>query len=178
MELKRLEEGTSAEMTIVGSTFTVRAPYLEGDVLTAAEASTLNQTWRENIRNNKADAVSKMKADGVEFGNIQQMITDYEVDYEFGVRGGGGPRSSDPIQTEANRIARNLLKAAISQNPDLKMTDYTTEQTRGLVKQILGENPAIMDQAKANVEATNAATAGVLSGLSIPAGEAKKDEAA
>ena len=41
-------------ITIAGKPFTVEPKFEAGHVLTANEASTLNQTWFENLRNNFA----------------------------------------------------------------------------------------------------------------------------
>ena len=49
-----------AQMTIEGQTFEVIEPYKEGDVLSANEASQLNQVFRENVGNNIRKQIKDM----------------------------------------------------------------------------------------------------------------------
>jgi hypothetical protein len=99
---------------IAGDNFTVPQPFAAGHVLNANEASSLNQTYAENVRNNMAGKAKAQKEAGSYAQDVfQGQVDDYTNDYEFGQRVGGG-RSGDPIRTEAMAITRDLIRQAIS----------------------------------------------------------------
>ena len=167
MDVARLEEGETTIMTISKLKFNVRAPYREADVLNGNDAGQLNQTFREGIRNNKASQVLKMIAEGRSHKDIQQMITDYEVDYVFGTRGAGGVRSSDPVETEARRLARGMVKQAI-QKAGKVFSNYGGDQINTMITLAIENHPSITEQAEINVEAQRVATEDVLASLEVP----------
>jgi hypothetical protein len=86
------------EITIAGAVFQVPIKYREGHVLTAGEASALNQTFRENVRNNLASKE----------GLTQEQVNEYAAKYEFGERQAA---VRDPIEAMALTIARRKVKA-------------------------------------------------------------------
>lgn len=88
------------ELSIAGSAFTVMERYEEGHELTAGEASALNQTLRENVRNNLA------KKEGL----TQEQVDAYATEYQFGVRTTGAGRTSDPVMAEYMRLAKDKIK--------------------------------------------------------------------
>lgn len=88
------------ELTINGQTFTVMERYEEGHEITAGEASALNQTLRENVRNN----LSKKE------GLTQEQVDAYASEYAFGVRTAGVGRTSDPVMSEYMRLAKAKIK--------------------------------------------------------------------
>src|SRR5258705_1665321 len=96
------------QITIAGSSFAVPVRHQEGHELTAGEASALNQTFHENIRNNLA----KKAKEGV---LTQDEVDTYANGYAFGVRTGGGGAPRDPVMSEALRIAKDQVKAARKQ---------------------------------------------------------------
>lgn len=99
---------------IAGDNFTVPQPFAAGHVLNANEASSLNQTYAENVRNNMAGKAKAQKEAGNYAQDVfQGQVDDYTNDYEFGQRVGGG-RSGDPVRTEAMAITRDLIRQAIS----------------------------------------------------------------
>jgi hypothetical protein len=116
-------------ITIAGKSFVVSSPYVEGDLgrpLTAGEAHTLNQTRHENIRNNFAKKVKEAK----EGEDLQSLISKYDEDYEFGVRGEGGGVSRDPVEVEARGLARAAIKAKLAekkQSADAKQINAAVE---------------------------------------------------
>lgn len=96
-------------ITIAGHEFTVPLRYQEMHELTAGEASALNQTYHENIRNNLAGKIKKGEA-------VDQAAVDaYAESYQFGVRAVGSGPVRDPVKAEAIRLAtsqiRELLKS-------------------------------------------------------------------
>jgi hypothetical protein len=89
------------ELTINGHTYTVMERYEEGHEITAGEASALNQTLRENVRNN----LSKKE------GLTQEAVDSYASEYQFGIRTAGtGGRTADPVMAEYMRLAKAKIK--------------------------------------------------------------------
>lgn len=123
-------------LTIQGIDFTIRAPYAEGHTLNANEASTLNQTFAENIRNNAAARIKKAKeaaekagtpfdinADrGEGQGSLRAEIEAYAEAYEFGSRVARTSEPVDPVEREAYRIATELLNGQLK-NKGIKKKD-------------------------------------------------------
>lgn len=100
-------------ITIAGKSFDVEPRYAEGHVLTANEASALNQTYFENLRNNFAGKAKE--------GADQSAFDEYVSSYQFGVRSAGGSR--DPIESEAMELARESVRDAIKR-VGKKISDY------------------------------------------------------
>lgn len=141
------------EATIAGETFQVATPFKAGDVLQANEASALNQTFVENIRNNMAKQVKDAKEAGTFDSTAMQTVIDQYVDgYEFGVRTGGGGRTSDPVMAEAMDIARGKVREAL-QKAGHKLADVPASRISELAKEAVDKNPKIMDLARSRVEA-------------------------
>lgn len=143
------------DYTIAGHTFSILQPYTEGHVLTTGEASAMNQVFAENIRNNFAAKVKEAEAAGsFESDVFQGQLDDYMIDYEFGVRRGGGGRTGDPIQSEALIIAKDKVRKALVKRGHALKEVPASEITR-LAKDILGSGkyPEILDAAKARVAA-------------------------
>lgn len=143
------------EYTIAGKTFSILQPYEAEHVLTAGEASALNQVFAENIRNNFAAKVKEATEAGTFDQEVfQGQLDDYMDEYEFGVRRGGGGRTTDPVQAEAMIIARDKVrKALVKRGHALK--DVPASEITRLAKDILasGKYPEITDAARARVAA-------------------------
>lgn len=88
------------ELSIAGNAFTVMERYEEGHELTAGEASALNQTLRENVRNNLSKKTPLTQDD----------VDKYATEYNFGVRTPGAGRTSDPVMAEYMRLAKDKIK--------------------------------------------------------------------
>lgn len=101
------------EITIAGEVFKVAPRYTEGHVLSDNEASALNQTFFENIRNNMASKVKDTKEKGdFDIDVMQDEITKYSEEYEFGARRGpAAPR--DPVRNLALRFATTAVGKSI-----------------------------------------------------------------
>lgn len=142
-------------ITIEGISFTAPAPYEEGHVLKPNEASALNQTFSENLRNNFAKRVKLAKADGasqeVLDAATQTAFDAYAATYEFGVRKASGDPSlpKDPVLRVAHSIARDKIRALAKQ----KGHKLSPEQIAKLIPQLMDRNPAIMEEARRQVEA-------------------------
>lgn len=102
--------------TINGMAFELSTPYAEGHTVSAIEARVLNQTRAENIGNNVRAKIKEMQ----EAGNTEQEIIDYVtgVDgaYTFTAAGVSASRRLDPVEREATKLARELLKQHLAQS--------------------------------------------------------------
>lgn len=108
-------------ISISGETFEVSAPYAAGHVLNEAEAKVLNQTRAENIGNNFRAAVKK----ALEAGNlaeVKQQIAEYDNAYQFSMSVSRQP--IDPIESEAFKIAKEVVKARIAEKTGLTVKKY------------------------------------------------------
>lgn len=166
------DETPVTSITIAGQVFEVPQPYKAGDVLNANEASALNQTYAENVRNNFASKVkeaaeaAEKEGEELNLDLLQGKLDDYVVDYEFGVRTGGG-RTSDPVMAEALGITRDLVRQALSK-AGKKLADYTAAQITEMAKNQLSntDDPntvKIMATARARVEASKELTLNIQS---------------
>ncbi len=133
-------------ITIAGKPFSVEPRYSEGHVLSANEASALNQTFFENLRNNFA---TKAKD-----GGTQEDFTAYASSYQFGVRTGGGA-SRDPVQTEAMNMARSAIKDTIKAK-GLNISDYSAASITAAAEKLLAKDPSYLELAKKRVEEAQA----------------------
>ena len=148
------------EIQIQGENFRVPMRYAAGHQLTEGEASALNQTLHENLRNNFAKRVVEGKEAGVPLETLQQQLDDYANDYKFGVRTGGGFRG-DPVMTLAMNVARELVRQAIKAK-GLNQDDWPASKISTAAKALLdsqGENGKILQTARAQVEAEKQAAA-------------------
>lgn len=148
------ESTMSEQITIQGFEFDVPSPFAEGHVLTAGQASALNQVFHENIRNNFAGKIKKKKEanETLDAAVLQTEVTAYAESYEFGVRTSGGTRAvADPVKREALNLAKETLKAALrSKGKSLKEVggvEWLNEKAEELVK----TRPVFMEQAKERV---------------------------
>lgn len=156
------------QITIAGSTFNVPVRYEEGHELTAGEASALNQTYHENIRNNLAKKAKE--------GTLtQEEVDSYAEGYQFGVRAAGAGVSRDPVMSEAMRIAKKQI-AELLKKSGKKVGDYTVETINGAAKALLAKDPAIMDLARQRVQEQQSLASADLG--DILSGLAAKPEAA
>jgi hypothetical protein len=104
-------DSSSREITVQGQELTIEVPYEEGHVLSAAEASQLNQVYAENIGNNFRAKVKEMLEAGSNLDEIQTALDAYAEVYEFGTRQRTGTtkRSVDPVQKEMRALAKKAL---------------------------------------------------------------------
>lgn len=102
---------------INGLSFEISQPYAEGHVLTALEARVLNQTRAENVGNNVRQRIKDMLEGGTDAypqpvgeDEVRAYVSQFDQDYVFKTASEGGRTSRDPYETEARKIARELLK--------------------------------------------------------------------
>jgi hypothetical protein len=102
---------------------------IPGAVLTEGMVATLQQTRRENLRNNFAKKVKEAKANGGVTPEVHQAFADYAAKYEFGVRQPGAPRVvRDPVEREAMKLIRSAITAA-----------YRAKYSQTIAKEVLDE---------------------------------------
>jgi hypothetical protein len=105
---------------IAGESFLISQPYLEGHVLTAAEAKTLNQVRSENIGNNMRTQVKEALeardgGDSSKYDALAAAVAKYDAEYTFAMGGSGvSTRRLDPIEREARAIATDLIRADLA----------------------------------------------------------------
>ena len=85
---------TARTITIAGEQFAIPSPYVAGHVCTEGEAHALNQTLRENARNNLSGKAKE--------GKLTQADVDaYISSYQFGANGGGF--TANPVEFDGSR---------------------------------------------------------------------------
>lgn len=107
--------------TINGLQFELSAPYAEGHTINAIEARVLNQTRAENIGNNTRARIKEMQEANASEQEISDYVSEVDTNYVFTAAGVSSSRKLDPIEREAVKIARDLLKAHLA-NDGRKLT--------------------------------------------------------
>lgn len=124
------ETPNKKSFTVQGVEVDVRIPYVAGQVINEAEASTLNQTFVENIRNNTSTRVKRAQkawleaelAEGEEphteanFVPSEELLKEiqaYADSYAFGVKRISNLEPADPVEKEARKIARQQINEAL-----------------------------------------------------------------
>jgi hypothetical protein len=148
------------EISCQGASISVIEPYVEGHQLNANEASVLNQTFAENIRNNCAPLVKKLLSEGADPATIQPKIDEYLATYEFGVRKGGGIRTGDPVRRQAIAIAKGKVKEALAKK-GIKIRDIPAAELTKLADQAVEKHPQLLELARKQVEAQQQAAASI-----------------
>jgi hypothetical protein len=161
-------------ITIQGLEFSVDYPYSSGSIdLTPGEASALNQTRAENLRNNFATQIKGMieeyreanklpedqeiASSVLDKDTLDKEFADYAAKYEFGVRqlGGGGRIPMDPVEREAWKIAETKVKEALKAS-NVKLTSVSKEKMSELIEAVIAKYGDITEEAKRRVAASQA----------------------
>lgn len=146
------------DVTIAGQTFSLSNPYEEGHVVSAGEASQLNQVRHENIRNNFAAKVKKAVEDGtLNVEGLQAELDSYDSTYQMGVRtrSGGTGRVADPVQREARSIAKEVLTLALK-GQGKKISDVEAATLKTTIDTLLVKHPEWVEKARERVESRRA----------------------
>lgn len=108
------------EFTIQGNKYVVPSRFDEGHVLTAGEASALNQLYVENVRNNMGSKIKAASEAGeFDLADFRDKVFEYASTYNFGVRAIAQPK--DPVMTRARKLVIDALKTKMkAQGYDLK----------------------------------------------------------
>ncbi len=114
----------SKTISISGVAFDVTAPYAPGHQLNEAEAKVLNQTRAENIGNNfRADVKKALEAGTPEaLEAVKTALAEYDAKYQFSMTQARTP--IDPIEAEAIRIAKEIVKAKIAEKYSVSLKKY------------------------------------------------------
>lgn len=116
-------------ISIAGVPVEVSTPYAEGQTITAAEAKALNQTRAENIGNNFRVAVkdAMAKTEGAErdqaLAAVLAQLSTYDAAYVFSMAG-NARTPIDPIEAEAIRIAKDVVKGKITEKYGVSLKVY------------------------------------------------------
>ena len=151
------ENAERVELTVAGRTVQVASPYSSGHVLSEEEANVLNQTYRENIRNNCAKEVKALKSDE----EAQAAVDAYVESYEFGARRGGPTGPRDPVTSAAMDIARNAILRALKKN-GVKRSEVSASDITERAKKLVEEDPRIRQLAEEKVAKEKALEASIL----------------
>lgn len=111
-------------ISISGEAFEVSAPYAAGHTLNEAEAKVLNQTRAENIGNNfRADVKKALESgDPAAIATVRSALAEYDSAYQFSMTQARTP--IDPIEAEAFKIAKEVVKARIAEKFGLTLKKY------------------------------------------------------
>lgn len=141
---------------IEGISVTFPARFHTGHILTSVEAKVLNQTFAENIRNNRAGLVKKTKEEAggqltqESIDTLTSSILEYAEGYEF-----SGPRSprtvADPVEAEARKLAKAEIVAAL-QRKGKKLSDFTAEIINEKVILLVQTRPQFRELARKRVD--------------------------
>lgn len=101
--------------TINGLQFEISAPYTEGHVITAIEARVLNQTRSENIGNNARAKIKEMQDANASEQEITDYVSSVDAEYQFTAAGVSSSRKLDPVEREAVKLARELIKGKLAE---------------------------------------------------------------
>ena len=140
---------TTDQITIAGQTFSVPLRYTAGHVLTEGEASALNQTYHENLRNNFAKTVKEARVvppanegdepgtrelDDADIARLQSGLDTYAASYEFGVRVASTRTPADPIGREAVNLAKEAIRAKLREHKKTASAEQIAELAAALVE--------------------------------------------
>lgn len=160
-QVSRLYElaDSTKKITVQDHVVDVPQPFVEGHQCTDADASTLNQTYAENVRNNTAKKISefeeKAKAEGKSEAEIasgvQEIVDEYVMQYDFGVRQGGF-RTADPVEREALEMAKKVVEKKLKDNGH-KLKDVGAAKIKELAQQLVDKHPQFRERAEQVVAA-------------------------
>jgi hypothetical protein len=167
------------KLTIQDLEFEVEDKYEEGHTITANEAAALNQTRRENLRNNFAATIKSLAAKAKEAGqdtnsddfkrDLDSRFAQYAEDYEFNVRSARQTTSSDPVEDMAFKMAKEAVREAL-RNAGHKLKDVGNEKVEELAEQYLNSaaGAPIKEQAARRVEESKQIAQSILGNLQAP----------
>lgn len=161
---------------INGLSFNISQPYREGHTLTALEADILNQTRSENIGNNVRQWIKDAlePEDGAapkSEAEIQEYVAQFDANYVFRSRSEGTGRSRDPYETEARKIARELVKNHLANSgrkitvaPDGETEESWKDKVDAQIDKVASLDK-VLAQARKNVDAKKKASDSLMAAL-------------
>lgn len=149
---------SATNLVIQGLTFEVAERYAEGHVLTVNEANVLNQTFRENVRNNCAKLV-KVAIEAADGEISESAYDDLKISvelkaeaYEFGVRAVASTAAGkDPVEKEAIRLAVIDIKDQIK-SAGAAVKDYPAAQIKGAAVAAIEKHPIYLERARDEIK--------------------------
>ncbi len=137
-------------ITIAGASFEISEPYVEGHVISAIEATRLNQLRGENIANNMRKGVkAAVASDNVD--EMRREIVEYDNVYVFTAVSAGGRRTMDPVERECRAIARESIRKSLAdESPPRKLKDIDDEKLEAAIADI-SEREVVVKLAKKRV---------------------------
>lgn len=168
---------TDTKLKVIdGIKFPISQPYEEGMTLGAAEAKALNQTRAENIGNNTRAKIKEMKKEGISEDKISDYVAGIDAEYELTLSAVSSSRKLDPVEKEAEKIAKEYLKQALAESgrkltvpPEGETKESWKEKVQTEVERIAEDNEVIK-VAKANVAAREKNTEKLAAALDAGAG--------
>jgi hypothetical protein len=108
---------------IDGDSYTISQPYEAGHAINEIEARVLNQTRAENIGNNVRSKLKEIKELGAAEGwgekklanHLEKAVAELDAAYEFTAAATRSSAKLDPVEKEARKQARELLKDHLAQ---------------------------------------------------------------
>ena len=132
--LSMTEDSKLVAATIAGVTFHFPERYAAGATeLTEGEAAALNQTQRENVRNNQAKVVKEvLTKHGVEtldenheaYAELSAAVNQYYAEYQFSAGSVSRASSSDPLDKEILRIATARVTELVRTTKQMTVKAY------------------------------------------------------
>jgi len=173
------QELEKTEITIAGKTFEVPVRYAAGNVLTEGEASALNQTYHENLRNNFAKKV-KDAGDDADLVKLQEELDAYAGEYQFGVRAAGTRTVADPVEREAINLAKSRIRELLKAQSKKASAEQVTLAAENLIKDKDGKGAPFWALATKRIEEARAVASAELGDIvsEIPDAPTAAEEAA
>jgi len=140
-----------SNLQIAGTIFEVTSVYEAGHTLTENEAKALDQTRRENIRNNRAKFVKEAVEAGTDFEDIQAQVTAYADGYEFGAVTRG--TAMDPVEKLALTLARKEIRKTLKDSGVADNPEYDKDWIAEKAVEVIETQPYFMEEAGRQIEA-------------------------
>ena len=160
-------------ITIQGHDFEASQPYVAGHVVTDAEAKALNQTRVENLRNNFAAKIKALKGEAEalnesQIADLATQFAEYDTGYIFTLASvGGGKRETDPVQTEAKKLAKMMIGAKLAkETPARTLKSIDADALAAAIAKVAGSE-SVQKMAKKNVADRQKNAEAALEGLDI-----------
>lgn len=128
-------------ISIAGQAVELTAPYAANQTINDAEAKTLNQTRCENIGNNFRKAMKEAGDSPEALAKVVAEIKAYDSTYTFSMTTSREP--VDPIENEANKIAKEVVKDRIQGLGFKSVKDYIADATRAAKYETAVEKVAV-----------------------------------
>lgn len=152
---------------IDGDSYEISQPYEPGHQITEIEARVLNQTRAENIGNNVRAKLKEIKetAEAEEWGEkklsnaLTKAVAEVDENYEFTAAAARASQKLDPVEKEARKKARALLKDHLAETgrkltvaPDGVTEEEWAEKIEAETDRIAAL-PEVLEAAREDVEA-------------------------